>query len=62
MIKLSCPICAKRLQGESLKELPYFPFCCKRCKQIDLGRWLDGTYQPASDEDDDPTPQDKDIP
>lgn len=22
----------------------YFPFCSKRCKVIDLGRWLGGEY------------------
>ncbi len=21
------------------------PFCCARCKLLDLGRWIDGQYQ-----------------
>ena len=29
---------------------------------FDLGRWLDGTYQLASDEEEEPISQDKDIP
>jgi uncharacterized protein len=62
MIKVSCPICQKRLEGESLLELPYFPFCSKRCKQIDLGRWLDGTYQLAAEEEEDSEPQTMDTP
>jgi endogenous inhibitor of DNA gyrase (YacG/DUF329 family) len=32
------------MEGESSAEWPYFPFCSKRCKTIDLGRWLKGTY------------------
>jgi endogenous inhibitor of DNA gyrase (YacG/DUF329 family) len=61
MIRVSCPICEQRMAGESLKDLPYFPFCSRRCKLIDLGRWLDGTYQLASDEEDS-TSQEKDVP
>lgn len=33
--------------GDSLlrgKETPTFPFCSKRCKTIDLGRWFGGDY------------------
>ena len=33
-----CPICAKP-SIEASK-----PFCSKRCADIDLGRWLKGTY------------------
>jgi hypothetical protein len=35
--------------------LEFRPFCSKRCKLVDLGRWFDGSYavpgEPASDED-----------
>jgi endogenous inhibitor of DNA gyrase (YacG/DUF329 family) len=27
----------------------YVPFCSRRCKLIDLGRWLDGEYRFAGD-------------
>ncbi len=33
-----CPICEK----EAVKE--YFPFCSKRCADIDLNRWFSGVY------------------
>ena len=47
----SCPICHKTLRVSSGKHQPpspYFPFCSKRCKLIDLGSWLDGRYRIVS--------------
>jgi hypothetical protein len=44
MIKVRCPICSKRLEIQALEDLPSFPFCTERCKLVDLGRWIDGTY------------------
>ncbi len=35
---MSCPICQK--EGD----VKYRPFCSKRCADVDLGRWLSGTY------------------
>ena len=44
----SCPMCAK----PSVEE--FHPFCCKRCADIDLGKWLGGSYAvPAVEPDDD---------
>lgn len=47
-----CPICGK----PSVEE--FKPFCSKRCADIDLHRWLSGTYviparddEPIEDED-----------
>ncbi|MBR1605005.1 MAG: DNA gyrase inhibitor YacG [Alphaproteobacteria bacterium] len=34
-----CPICHK-----VVVENRYKPFCSKRCADVDLGRWLDGSY------------------
>ena len=34
-----CPICHK-----VVAENKYKPFCSKRCADIDLGRWFDGSY------------------
>jgi len=38
---ISCPTCkkpvAKRIKG-------VFPFCTKRCKMIDFGKWTDEDY------------------
>ena len=33
-----CPTCGKPSQAE------YRPFCCKRCADVDLQRWLSGRY------------------
>ncbi len=33
-----CPICKKSA------EVKFQPFCSKRCADIDLGRWLKGSY------------------
>ncbi|MBI1407125.1 MAG: DNA gyrase inhibitor YacG [Caulobacter sp.] len=49
----SCPICDKPVNPD------YRPFCSKRCADVDLHRWLSGTYAiPALD--DEPTTDDGD--
>ena len=63
MINVSCPICGAKMQGQSLAEWPSFPFCSKRCKTIDLGRWLDESYaipRPAGGVP--PAEEDEDVP
>jgi endogenous inhibitor of DNA gyrase (YacG/DUF329 family) len=49
---LRCPTCKQPVPAD---RQPFRPFCSKRCKLIDLGNWLDGSYaipgEPASDED-----------
>ncbi|MBT6857121.1 MAG: DNA gyrase inhibitor YacG [Rhodospirillaceae bacterium] len=42
-----CPLC-----GHAAEE-DYRPFCSKRCKQLDLGRWLDESYRVPVVETDD---------
>ena len=37
---LPCPICEKPVPADATS----FPFCGKRCRQIDLGKWLNGSY------------------
>jgi endogenous inhibitor of DNA gyrase (YacG/DUF329 family) len=44
MIHGVCPICAKSYTIGALADLKTFPFCCDRCRLIDLGRWADGSY------------------
>ncbi len=44
MIKVSCPICGRRMEGQSTADWPAFPFCSQRCKTIDLGRWISEDY------------------
>jgi len=36
--KRACPICGKP------RSEPYDPFCSKRCADVDLHRWLKGSY------------------
>ena len=50
-----CPVCRKATVAEGM----WFPFCSPRCKQVDLGRWLDGDYRievPAEMTDREPEP------
>jgi len=44
MIQGRCPICSRPFQVAALEDLPSFPFCSRRCRLIDLGRWADGSY------------------
>jgi endogenous inhibitor of DNA gyrase (YacG/DUF329 family) len=41
MSQLRCSICEKTFDSESSRSIP---FCSERCKNIDLGRWLDERY------------------
>jgi endogenous inhibitor of DNA gyrase (YacG/DUF329 family) len=44
VIRGRCPICGKAYEIGKLDELPSFPFCTDRCRLLDLGRWIDGSY------------------
>ena len=51
-MKRKCPICAKIIDKTLLKQSrreKSFPFCSKRCKLIDLGKWIDGDYKIVSE-------------
>ncbi|WP_085883519.1 DNA gyrase inhibitor YacG [Oceanibacterium hippocampi] len=39
-----CPICGKPAEAGNR------PFCSPRCKDLDLGRWLDGRYAIPTEE------------
>jgi endogenous inhibitor of DNA gyrase (YacG/DUF329 family) len=39
-LTVKCPICRK----EVTRENPEFPFCCERCRIIDLGNWASEKY------------------
>lgn len=48
---LKCPICGKKKEstGNSFR-----PFCSERCKMLDLGNWLSGSYRiPVKNTDED---------
>ena len=42
-----CPTCGKPVTQA------HRPFCCKRCADVDLNRWLSGVYAVPVVEDDD---------
>jgi len=50
--KRPCPECGKPSARE------FYPCCSKRCKDIDLNRWLSGAYvipgRPVEDEEEEP--------
>ena len=47
---MKCPICKKKFELSKSKSKP---FCSERCKDIDLGNWLDEGYTiPAVELDD----------
>lgn len=44
---MSCPICERNTEVE------FRPFCSKRCADVDLGRWVNGSYAvPSQDPED----------
>lgn len=44
---MSCPICEKQTDPD------YRPFCSKRCADVDLAKWLTGSYAIPSEDPDD---------
>lgn len=53
MTSPGCPICRKPVDPK------YRPFCSKRCADVDLQRWLVGSYAiPAVEADDGPQDDD----
>jgi endogenous inhibitor of DNA gyrase (YacG/DUF329 family) len=44
--RMSCPICERDTDPQ------YRPFCSKRCSDVDLAKWLTGSYAiPAAPEE-----------
>lgn len=48
MSSVRCPICDVPMPGD-WSEYPDYPFCSKRCRTIDLGRWLSEEYKVGGD-------------
>ena len=40
-----CRYCRRRLDRADAQHARYWPFCCERCKLIDLGKWLDEQHR-----------------
>jgi len=41
-IRVKCPTCKK--ESAYRTDNPFRPFCCERCRLIDLGTWLEEGY------------------
>ncbi|WP_102960390.1 DNA gyrase inhibitor YacG [Mangrovicella endophytica] len=49
--KRKCPECGRASDRAS------FPFCSPRCKDVDLNRWLSGSYVIAASEEEPSEPE-----
>ena len=54
---IQCPTCKRQFEPP---ETTAMPFCSDRCRQIDMGRWLDEGYSlpHVPDPEDDEVPDD----
>ena len=41
----TCPTCGKTVDVESKRHAPLRPFCCERCKLLDLAKWFNEEYR-----------------
>jgi len=56
-MEVTCPSCQKK---EKWEDNPYRPFCCKRCKLVDLGHWASESYRvPMEQADSDSEPDER---
>ena len=44
-----CPECKKAVPDDLPAAAPCRPFCCDRCKMVDLSKWLGGSYAIAGE-------------
>ncbi len=54
MRHLQCPTCDRQFEEASSSSLP---FCCERCRLVDLGRWLDEQNRLPCDWEDEEPPE-----
>lgn len=40
-----CPTCQKEVRAARREEIPHRPFCCERCKLLDLAKWFNEEYR-----------------
>ncbi len=50
-IVTACPNCRKSVSYNGPGENTCFPFCSRRCKMVDLDRWLEEEHKIESAED-----------
>lgn len=59
---IPCRKCGRRLRAGGTAQNAFFPFCSERCRNLDMGKWLDEKYRvpvedPDTDEDAGPAPE-----
>jgi endogenous inhibitor of DNA gyrase (YacG/DUF329 family) len=59
MSRVRCPTCDELFDPD---DSPGMPFCSQRCKNVDLGRWLDEKYGMPYEADDDSQGPESDSP
>jgi hypothetical protein len=42
--RANCPQCGAAVESTDLVADRHFPFCSRRCKLVDLGKWFEGEY------------------
>lgn len=45
MPSFTCPTCTRTIVVDSKEEAPDRPFCCERCKLLDLAKWFNEEYR-----------------
>jgi uncharacterized protein len=50
MAQLTCPTCHRSFNSEQTDAMP---FCCERCRLVDLHRWLNETNSVTSEHEED---------
>lgn len=45
MMQVTCPVCGAAMVVKQMADWPAFPFCSRRCRWVDLGRWLGEEYR-----------------
>lgn len=58
MSKTTCPNCRNQFDPATT---PAMPFCCERCRLIDLGRWIDEKCSLAVDPEKGPDEDEPDL-
>lgn len=44
MRRVKCPTCGQSMDADSAEVKDTMPFCSKRCRDVDLNRWLTEEY------------------
>ncbi|MFO8006638.1 MAG: DNA gyrase inhibitor YacG [Candidatus Brocadiia bacterium] len=43
--RIQCPNCGRTVVCSQEQQVPHFPFCSRRCRLLDLGKWLDEEHR-----------------